>query len=95
MFVSEFTAMELDAELRVEREANRASFRVIDWVVPPYQRDATAGQRSQCRWLGGGLLPVIDQLRDRGEDRRRPTRPLRSPLFTRQSTRQASTIWRA
>jgi len=27
-------AMELDAELGVEREANRASFRVTHWVVP-------------------------------------------------------------
>lgn len=28
-------AMELDAELGVQREANRASFRVTHWVAPP------------------------------------------------------------
>jgi hypothetical protein len=40
---------ELDAELRIERDVNRARCRVTHWVVPPRQRGAPESRVSYGR----------------------------------------------
>ena len=58
--------MELDGELGVEREANRASFRVTHWVVPSTLARSAREPRFMRALSDCGPIRFSDQIENAG-----------------------------